>query len=109
MNFVDLHAKYKDENSPSVEGQIRWLQKQGFAQHQIEQAMIKVYMEIERDEKDFANGMALDQHLLQVAKLIRTDELTQQIRKMEDFVEELKKKWQAEEKKKNSWFRRLFK
>ena len=47
MNFKELHTKFKDDDSPSVEGQIRWLQKQGFAQHQIEQAMIAAYTEIE--------------------------------------------------------------
>jgi uncharacterized protein (DUF2132 family) len=90
MDFKELHSKYKDEYSPSVEGQIRWLQKQGFAQHQIEQAMITVYSEIERGEKDFKNGLELDQYLLEKAKLIRTEELTAQIKKMEEFVNKLK-------------------
>jgi hypothetical protein len=48
MDFKKLHEQFRDNDSPSVEGQIRWLQKQGFAQHQIEQAMITVYSELER-------------------------------------------------------------
>lgn len=46
MKFNELHAKFKDDDSPSVEGQIRWLQKQGFQQHQIEQAMLTAYSEL---------------------------------------------------------------
>lgn len=108
MNFTELHAKYKDDDSPSVEGQIRWLQKQGFAQHQIEQAMIATYAEIERGEKDFTSGLELDQYLLNKAKLIRTEELTLQIAKMEEFVDKLKSKWEEDLKKKKPWYRRLF-
>lgn len=48
MDFNGLHAQYTDDDSPSVEGQIRWLQKQGFQQHQIEQAMLTVYTELDQ-------------------------------------------------------------
>ncbi|MGD9157163.1 MAG: hypothetical protein PVG39_02030 [Desulfobacteraceae bacterium] len=50
MNFKELHERFKDEGSPSVEGQIRWLQKMGFGQHQIEQAMLMVYTELENEK-----------------------------------------------------------
>lgn len=50
MDIKALHGKFKDDNSPSVEGQIRWLQKQGFAQHHIEQAMAEMYSDVERGE-----------------------------------------------------------
>lgn len=50
MDIKALHDKFKDDHSPSVEGQIRWLQKQGFAQHHIEQAMAEMYSDIERGE-----------------------------------------------------------
>jgi len=112
MNFVELHSKFKDDDSPSVEGQVRWLQKQGFAQHQIEQAMISVYMEIERNEANFKNGFELDQYLLEKAKLVRTEELTTQIAKMEEFVANLKKKWDEDRLKtevKLPWYKRIFK
>ena len=45
-----LHRKFKDHDSPSVEGQIRWLQKQGFAEHHIQQAMIALYNDIEQEK-----------------------------------------------------------
>jgi len=50
MEFKKLHEQFKDDDSPSVEGQVRWLQKQGFAQHQIEQAMIATYTELEHGD-----------------------------------------------------------
>ncbi len=50
MDIKAVHERFKDDQSPSVEGQIRWLQKQGFAEHQIQQAMITVYSDIERGE-----------------------------------------------------------
>ena len=109
MNFKELHEKFKDDDSPSVEGQIRWLQKQGFAQHQIEQAMISVYTEIERGEATFNNGFELDQYLLNKAKLIRTGELTAQIAKMEQFVDKLKNQAIEDFKKKQArpWYRKI--
>lgn len=48
MNIVELHSKFKDEHSPSPEAQVRWLQKQGFAQHQIDQAFMTIYGDLER-------------------------------------------------------------
>ena len=48
MDIKLLHSHYKDEHSPTVEGQIRWLQNQGFSQDQIDQAMIATYFDIER-------------------------------------------------------------
>jgi len=111
MDFVALHLKYKDSDSPSVEGQIRWLQKQGFAQAQVEQAMISVYDEIERGEATFSNGHELDQYLLKKAKSIRTEELSNQIVRMEEFVDKLKGQAIAEYKKQQAkpWYKRLFK
>ena len=50
MDIKVIHAKFKDDSSPSVEGQIRWLQKQGFAQHHIEQAMAEMYTDIEHGD-----------------------------------------------------------
>lgn len=155
MNFKQLHEQFKDNDSPSVEGQIRWLQKQGFAQHQIEQAMLTVYSELERGEtplvftkkeihpdggvklsRVFGNnidarpdeswnqrvivtGEELDKYLQQVAKRVRTEELTLMVKNMEAFEDTLRKKWMADLKakeaaaqeqtkpvKKKAWWRR---
>ena len=54
MDIKALHDRFKDDHSPSVEGQIRWLQKQGFAQHHIEQAMAEMYVDIERGDLPIA-------------------------------------------------------
>lgn len=139
MNIKEIHKQFADDHSPSVEGQIRWLQKQGFAQHQIEQAMITVYSEIERGEvplvwhmrepdtsghvkdtycytevngvppgskfknpKPISNGHQLDQYLLEVARRIRTGELSMMVSHMEQFEAKLKAKWEADIKKKDS-------
>jgi len=111
MDFKQLHERFKDDDSPSVEGQIRWLQKQGFAQHQIEQAMISTYTEIERGEFTPKNGSDLDQYLLNKAKIVRTEELSAQIKKMEEFVDKLKGQAIEEYKKEQEkpWYKRLFK
>ena len=144
MNFKVLHEKFKDDDSPTVEGQIRWLQKQGFAQHQIEQAMLTVYSALERgetpllftrkethpdggikiskvygaeashkpghdwDQREIVTGEELDHYLLQVAKKVRTSELSTMVRKMEEFEANLRKKWEAEQKKKTKkrWWQR---
>ncbi len=114
MNFKELHRKHADKDSPTVEGQIRWLQKQGFPQHQIDQGMITVYSEIERKEKDFKSGLELDQYLLDTCKKFRTDELTAYVAKLEEFEAGLKKKWEQEQKKqleaqqKKPWYKRIF-
>jgi uncharacterized protein (DUF2132 family) len=113
MNIKELHERFKDDDSPSVEGQVRWLQKQGFAQHQIEQAMLKVYDEIDRGLVTFEGdrkGFRLDQYLLQTAKQIRTEELSQQIKSIEDFHARLKAQWEEDLRKKQRkpWYKRIF-
>ena len=50
MDIKKLHEKWKDDDCPSVEGQIRWLQKQGFGQHQIDQAMMMLYKALDHGE-----------------------------------------------------------
>lgn len=131
MEMKVLHERWKDNDSPSVEGQIRWLQKQGFAQHHIEQAMIGVYGDIDfgkvpmvyrkgdeiiyrlskdapPDERwqgaEIKTGNDLDQVILMAAKQARTDELSAQIAHMEQFMEKLRQKW-AEEQKPSLWQR----
>ncbi len=50
MDLKKLHEQFKDDDSPSVEGQIRWLQKQGFDKAQVERAMVTVYSELHRNQ-----------------------------------------------------------
>lgn len=110
MNFKELHAKFADDDSPTVEGQIRWLQKQGFAPHHIEQAMMGLYISIERGEKTFTNGKELDKHLLDLAKGVRTEELSAQVAKMEEFVKAMQEKTIEDYKKAQAkpWYRRIW-
>jgi len=142
MDMKKLHEKYLDEGSPSVEAQIRWLQKMQFAEHHIKQTMIIVYSELEANEipkvwkknigtpkeerkylsakdtylnrekvwsgKDISTGDDLCQYLLEVAKRIRTKELTALVGTIEKFEADMRKKWENDQKKKKSWIKRIF-
>lgn len=109
MNIKALHEKYKDDASPSVELQIRWLKRIGFEPHQIDQAMLTVYSEIERGEKTFKNGSELNLYLKDTAAKIRTEELSAYITKLEGFETKLRKKIEDElnSRKKEPWYKRL--
>ena len=120
MDIKKLHEQYKDEASPSVELQIRWLRRMGFEQHQIDQAIITVYSDIETGKKHFADGSQLNLYLKTVASQIRTDELAAYVSKLEQFEAKLKEKWETEraereaalvaaaKEPKKGWFKRLF-
>ena len=103
MDFKKLHKRYKDEASPSVELQIRWLQRIGFQPHQVDQALITVYGEIERGEKTFKNGSELNLYLKETASKIRTEELNVYIKNLEAFEAKMRKKFQAE----LPWWKRI--
>jgi hypothetical protein len=135
MDIKKLHDKFKNQDSPSVEGQIRWLQKQGFSQDHIDRAMLDLYTDIEqgrmpqvfeREEngkivewhchkpedtlppffftrRSIANGMELDQALLEYAKRIRTTELSQAIENLQAFEKKLRKKWASQV----PWYKRV--
>lgn len=110
MDFRKLHEPYKDEASPSVELQIRWLQKMGFPPHQIDQAMIMVYGEIERGEITFKTGTELNLYLKEVAVSLRKEELTAYVNKLQEFEKKLRDKHfeEFQEKQKRPWYKRLF-
>jgi hypothetical protein len=108
MDFKKLHERYKDDASPSVELQIRWLQKLGFQNHQIDQALITVYTEIERDEKTFRDGAELNLYLRNTVAKIRTTEVDLYIKNLETFEAKMRKKWENEQKKIKPWYRRIF-
>jgi len=135
MNIVKLHGRFKDDDSSSVEGQIRWLQKQGFLQNQIDQAIITVYGDIERGEtpmvffckgkelekkyqlynephpsrpwngEKIVTGWDLDQTLLREAKRARTKDLSAVIKNIEHFEAGLRTKWEKDRKK--GFFKKL--
>lgn len=138
MDIKALHERFKDGDSPSVEGQIRWLQKQSFAQDQIDHAILKVYFDIERgctpckwntgaevvylsgdqpksgehwEGGPISTGHDLDQYLLKVAKDIRTKELSDKVASIGEQVTKMKNQWEDDYKKANAkpgFFKRLF-
>jgi len=107
MDFKKLHEQYKDESSPSVELQIRWLQRIGFQAHQIDQAMITVYGEIERGEKKFFNGGELNLYLKNIAVKIRSEEINVYIKNLEAFESKMRQKFIDEQKKTKPWYKRI--
>ena len=115
MDFKKLHEKYKDDASPSVELQIRWLQRIGFKPHQVDQALITVYGEIERGEKTFKNGGELNLYLKDTASKIRTEEINVYIANLERFEAKMREKWEEDRKKLEEdrkrikpWYKRIF-
>ena len=138
MDIKALLEGFTDLKDHSVEGQIRWLQKQGFTQDQIDQAILAVYFDIERgvlpnkwvrgnevvyllptDQRPNENwngepisgGNDLDQYLLKVAKGIRTKELADKVAAIGVQVSKMKSQWEADYIKANSkpgFFKRLF-
>ena len=108
MDFKKLHEKYKDDASPSVELQIRWLQRIGFQPHQVDQAMIAVYTEIEQGKKTFNSGGELNLYLKDVAVKIRSEEINVYITNLEKFEAKMRKTWEDDQKKLKPWYKRIF-
>jgi hypothetical protein len=124
MDIKALLARYTDEKEFTVEGQIRWLQKQGFTQDQIDHAIMTVYFDLERhllpnkwtlptgeivylpgDQPktsddwvggEISGGNDLDQYLLKVSKDIRTKELSDKAAQLGGLVQKMKDQWEAD-------------
>jgi len=98
MDFQKLYEPYKTKDAPDVAEQLKWLLKQGIPQHIIDQAMIKVYDEIERGkgfdstEKHSATWV-LWMYLLKTAKEIHSQELDVYVKNLETFHGKLRSKW----------------
>jgi len=94
ISYSKLHEQYKGEHSPSPEAQIAWLQKKGFDFEDIKSAMMHVYGELARGEKEFTDakvtdemgnerlyhaGTQLDHYLLAVAKTYKEARLANSV------------------------------
>jgi len=102
MDLRALHAKYRDQDSPSVELQVKWLKRLGFEGQVVDRAILTVYTEIEQGEKDFKSGGELNLYLKEVAEGIRKDDLTAYVSHLEKFEAKLRKKWEG----KLPWWKR---
>jgi hypothetical protein len=139
MDIKAILANFTSEKEFTVEGQIRWLQKQGFTQDQIDHAILKVYFDLERgcipckwntgaevvympgdqpksgehwEGGPISTGNDLDQYLLKTAKDIRTKELSDKAAALGDLVAKMKSQWEADAAKANAkpgFFARMFK
>jgi hypothetical protein len=97
ISYEKLHEQYKSADSPSVQGQIAWLQKKGIPLEHIQSAMMHVYGELARKEKVFKDttipdggeghvysaGAQLDHYLLSHAKRVHDDGLRNIVGQME--------------------------
>ena len=109
IHFEALHAKFRDQDSASPQGQIKWLLKQGIPANVVDEAMISVYEEV-RGGKTFISGFEFDQYLLKVAREFQKRELDDHLLKLENFYKGMRDKWQQElvaEKPKKSLWQRL--
>lgn len=114
MDLVKLHKSFKDVNSPSVEFQLRWLQKQGFSKDHIDKAILLGYTEI-AEGKVFKSGAELNLYLKDLARKFQMEELTNYTQKLGDVEEIMRQKWnndliqltKSEHKKQPLWKRIL--
>ena len=131
MDLKAILANYTSKKDHTVEGQMRWLQKQGFTEDQIAQALMTVYFDLERgvlpnkwqmgpdgetaylpgDQPKasetwiggpISGGHELDQYLLKVAKDIRTRELTDKVAAIGVQVSKMKAQWEKDYLKANA-------
>ena len=129
MDLKVILSNYTSKKDHTVEGQMRWLQKQGFTEDQIAQALMTVYFDLERgvlpnkwvidgvttylpgDQPKgsdswvggpISGGHDLDQYLLKVAKDIRTRELTDKVAALGVQVAKMKAQWEREYIKANA-------
>jgi len=96
MDFKALLQPYADpdpQGNPvrTIEGQIKWLNKKGIPRNLIDQAIWKVYDELDRGLKfesdDQSNaGHKLDQYLLKVSQEMQQSELSKQAQELEAFM-----------------------
>lgn len=138
MDIKAIHAKFQDRPDHTIEGQMRWLEKQGFTRDQIDEAMLSVYFDLERgvipckwntgtevvyfsgdtpksgehwEGGPIDNSHDLDRYLLKVAKDIRTKEYSDKARRLGEQVAKMKSQWEADYKKANAkpgFFKQLF-
>jgi hypothetical protein len=102
MDFIKLIEPY-NENGRTLEGQIKWLEKQGLSQGAIDYSVTNVYKRLESGEK-FTDGKELDIELKRVATDYHTQEIGEQFKKRISDVEyNLDVEWNKLNKGKKIW------
>jgi hypothetical protein len=79
MDFIKLIEPY-NENGRTLEGQIKWLEKQGLSQGAIDYSITNVYKRLENGEV-FVDGKELDIELKRVAVSYHEQEIGEQFKK----------------------------
>ena len=111
MNFQELYEPYATKEAPNVSDQIKWLQKQGFPQNIIDQALLVVYTELEKGKIFVSDKHSSAWNLWMYIKGIATDlqkqELEIYVKNLEEFHSNLSDKidveWNKLSKSKKIW------
>jgi len=88
MDFKELLKPY-EENGRTIEGILKWLISKGVARNFIDQAILRVFGDMENGTT-FPDGNALDQFLLKVARDLEKDDLVKQAKELESFMTNFK-------------------
>ena len=88
IEIEKLLEPYCDGGIRTIEGQMIWLQKKGFPQPAIEQAMQEVYLEVHHG-KSFENGRELDHYLHEKAQRLWNEELQDATRRIKRHLSNL--------------------
>jgi len=117
MDYNKLYEPYQTKEAPLVTDQVKWLQKNGFPQHIIDQSLVKVYDELDRgrkfeaDEKHSATWH-LWNYLREVARELHKVELEAYLKNLEAFQAKLRENWnedlRAIARKNESWWRTVY-
>ncbi len=94
MNLATLIEPYAERDDKgvaarTVEAQIKWLLGKGIPRDHIDKAILSVYSEMEKG-KTYASGHDLDHALLDAAKGSHHEEISDSVKKLEDFFNGLK-------------------
>lgn len=113
--LLDPYAEKDRDGKPArtIEGQIKWLTKKGLPRDIIDQAIMKVFNELEsgkqfQDDEDTTGGHKLDHYILQTAQDIQQSHLSKQVKELEAFMGKFKEdavKKYVEAQQESTWKR----
>jgi|GEM_PF-1447695 hypothetical protein len=94
MDLNKLIEPYSEDGARTIEAQVKWLLAKNIPRQHIDQAVLTVYDEIERGKVFVADatnsaGHLLDHELLRVAQELQRVELSDSVKKLEDFFNSL--------------------
>jgi len=94
MDLAKLIEPYSENGARTIEAQVKWLLSKNIPRSHIDQAILTVYDEIERGRvfegsATHSAGHFLDHELLRMAQALHQAELSESVKKLEDFFNSL--------------------